>query len=199
MELTDSAMQRVQDFAWPGNIRQLKNFVEQISILEHSRMLDAAAVERYFPDLPAQQMVFSGTENHSFNGFQDRELIYKFLFDIKREVSEVKTLLYELLKNGMQTQQTQNIAVAARLLAPVASRADFENTPFHTEYNHDEETEYSEHDDGLQNLSLQDQEKEMIKKALNMHHGKRKIAARDLGISERTLYRKIKEYNLESL
>jgi DNA-binding NtrC family response regulator len=202
VELTDAAMRRVQEFPWPGNIRQLKNFAEQISVLETNRELDAPVIERYLPDLPGQQLILTGSDSNSFGNYHDRELIYKFLFDIKREVSEVKTLLYESLRNNIAPQPQQSVNMAARLLAPVAQHAEVQNgfypTPTH-DIEHEEEVVYSEHEEPGNGLSLHSQEKEMIKKALQMHHGKRKVAAKDLGISERTLYRKIKEYNLEDL
>jgi DNA-binding NtrC family response regulator len=213
MDLQRDALERISAFPWPGNIRQLKNFVEQISILEKERYLSAQIIEKYLPDLPGTQIAFMGNEKENFGSFHERELLYKFLFDIKREVSELKGSIVELLHN-LNVGQTQTapstqsapINLNTKLLGPVSTPvANMQPIPAvphyeqdHHEWEHVEGEEITDHKP-VESLSLQQQEKEMIKNALNRHHGKRKIAAQELGISERTLYRKIKEYNLEDL
>lgn len=216
MELTPDGMARLMEFPWPGNIRQLKNFVEQVSILEAERALDAAAVEKYLPDVPSGGLTFTGMSDGpaGFGAFSERELMYKFLFDIKRDVSELRNAMYELARtmggNAPVVPQTD-----PRFLVPAAG-ATYSPTPAyptHPEptvyrpespyvrpFSHEPETVDTDahpHDEAEENLSLQSSERELIRKALQRHNGKRKSAAQELGISERTLYRKIKEYGLE--
>lgn len=204
LELTPEAMAVLQKFSWPGNIRQLKNFVEQISILETDRLLDAHVVKRYLPDVPGTQLIFNA-DGSSQGSYQERELLYKFLYDIRREIGELHTLMYELLKKDGIPQSP--LPFQHRLIAPTPTAVEpiyKGEVPYRpTIYNGNEEIDYEDtaEEQKLEKeaLSLQEQEREMIKKALIRHHGKRKLAAQQLGISERTLYRKIKEYSLEDL
>jgi transcriptional regulator with PAS, ATPase and Fis domain len=211
VELTPDALALVKSFGWPGNIRQLKNFVEQISILETDRLLNASAIEKYLPELPSSVTSLTMNEDRNgsaFGGYQEREIMYKFLFDIKRDIGDLRNSIYELVKNinkqggGIQEAVNQG----TRLLAPVG--AEMPGTKVYTPEpayparvvpaNDVIEDGYViENHPAEEHYSLQDKEKEMIKKALSRHQGKRKTAAQELGISERTLYRKIKEYNLE--
>jgi len=204
LELQYDAMQKLQSFPWPGNIRQLKNIVEQMSVLESDRLLTGNAVERYLPELPGSYMVATGSGPSNNSNFQEREILYKFLFEIKKDLGDLKTLIFGLLKNndlGPNNAQ-ENINLPGNLLpakfddnravthySPPVSYSPQPDGPYH-------DSEVIEHNGG-DSLSLQMQEKEMIKRALQRHSGKRKLASQELGISERTLYRKIKEYDLE--
>ncbi len=205
VELTPDAIEVVKHFTWPGNIRQLKNFVEQISVLETERVLNGPVVEKYVPQLPSTSTSLAmNMDGGSFGGYQEREIMYKFLFDIKRDVSDLRNSIYELVKNinpQVAPVSETGIGQVTRLLAPV--NGEKIKTPVYVpvaKYNdHQEIIEEKDFEDNNTDepRSLQDKEKEMIKQSLDRHQGKRKIAAQELGISERTLYRKIKEYNLE--
>lgn len=214
IDVTPDGITRLVEFPWPGNIRQLKNFVEQISILETDRTLNAAAIEKYLPDVPTGGLTFNGTagDGSAFSGFSERELMYKFLFDIKRDLSDVRTAIFELARtlggNAPVMPQTD-----PRFLVPAAG-SYAPATPYSPEppvyrpeapayahpIHHEPETvdTYAHpHEEADENLSLINSERDLIRKALQRHGGKRKSAATELGISERTLYRKIKEYGLE--
>ena len=205
VELTPDAIEVVKHFTWPGNIRQLKNFVEQISVLETDRVLNAPIVEKYVPQLPSTSTSLAmNMDGGSFGGYQEREIMYKFLFDIKRDVSDLRNSIYELVKNinpQVAPVAETPMSPGTRLLAPVNGEKTKTQVyvPVPKYNDHHEIIEEKDFEDQTveEPRSLQDKEKEMIKRSLERHQGKRKIAAQELGISERTLYRKIKEYNLE--
>ncbi|MEY3237424.1 MAG: hypothetical protein RI883_1525 [Bacteroidota bacterium] len=202
VRLSEDAVQVLMNYGWPGNIRQLKNLVEQISVIETSRELDAAMILSYLPaereKVPAI-MGEGGAEN-----FSERELMYKFLFDMKKDLSDLKKLVIELVhQNSDFSLSNDQTAIVNRLYKEVNPNfGQSRILPSSTENNSNEfqeapETEdFETHEEVEESLSLEDREKELIQKALEKHRGKRKYAAAELGISERTLYRKIKEYNL---
>lgn len=208
VELTPDAEQVVQNFSWPGNIRQLKNFVEQISVLETERMLNTDIIRKALPEEPQKEVALTKTsEEPRFDGMNEREILYKFLFDLKRDMSELKEVILDLRQNVSQQEKEimDNISpIKHRLLkAPDAVVNDLlENNYSGYRHGNAEEEVVVEPEDREEEeepvLSLQEVEKKMILKALQRHEGKRKPAADDLGISERTLYRKIKEYDLET-
>lgn len=189
--LSPEAKELLLAYRWPGNIRQLRNITEQISILETSREISAEVLQSYLPvydgpNLPA----ISKTESSSFiNG--EREMLYKIILDMRKEINEIKSKLESPDRNmlhGLQPNSfEENIA------------QDIIHTPYieSKEHRYDNiETINIEHFEDSA-ISLEDAEKEMIKKSLERNNGKRKKCAEELKISERTLYRKIKEYNLE--
>ncbi len=202
VRLSDDAVQVLMNYGWPGNIRQLKNLVEQISVIETSRELDAAMILSYLPAEREKVPAILG-EGGSEN-FSERELMYKFLFDMKKDLSDLKKLVIELVhQNGDFSLSNDQTAIVNRLYKEVnpnfgqsrilpspteGSVNEFQATP--------ETEDFETHEEVEESLSLEDREKELIQKALEKHRGKRKDAAAELGISERTLYRKIKEYNL---
>lgn len=203
IRLTDDAVALINQYSWPGNIRQLKNLVEQISVIETSRELDSVAFAAYLPaeteKVPAV-VGEAGSEN-----FSERELMYKFLFDMKKDLSDLKKLVIELISQGGEISlNTDQAAMVNRLYQEVnPTFAPTRILPTSTENNtldyqpHQETEDFESHEEVEESLSLEDREKELIKKALEKHRGKRKYAAAELGISERTLYRKIKEFNLD--
>lgn len=205
LELTPDALLRIQQFPWPGNIRQLKNFVEQLSILETERLLSSGTIEKYLPEVPVTSLAPTGiTESYSNNnGFHEREILYKFLIDIKQDVSELRKSIVDLVKNiNIQQPASSPIAVNTKLLGPVHTEPAatvYPATQFHQPDEHVADAVIMHEDLRDEPVSLHQKEKELIKKSLVRHHGKRKSAAQELGISERTLYRKIKEYNLEDM
>lgn len=192
------AMEMLQNYEWPGNIRQLKNVTEQISVIEHNRVIDKNTLKRYLPDyvdvkLPA---LFRSDDARSFAS--EREILYKVLFDMKNDVNDLKKLVLEMIKSGKADEGVmENNAHIIKKLYNTSEgvlganfRPTIEVAPEAGTIIQDTEEIVEE------NLSLAHKEMELIKKALEKHNGKRRNAAQELGISERTLYRKIKEYNL---
>lgn len=194
VQLAEDAVQVISNYAWPGNIRQLKNFTEQLSIIESNRMADAEVVRRYLPDAPTSQLPVLVDKSAPEGEFSDRELLYKVLFDLKKDVSDMKKLVLELLQRGGSFEMNEESSNIVKNLygesAPVPA------TPIALPANATSEERFHEHVEVEESLSLEDREKELIQRALEKHKGKRKYAAKALGISERTLYRKIKEYDI---
>jgi transcriptional regulator with PAS, ATPase and Fis domain len=203
LRLDDDAVTLLNNYSWPGNIRQLKNLVEQISVIETAREINAATFIHYLPaeneKLPTV-LGETGGEN-----FSERELMYKFLFDMKKDLNDLKKLVIELIGQGENMNlNNDQAAMLNRLYQEVTPGfgqprlPSPANEPGAIAFRHDDDqTEDIEgHIEVEESLSLEDREKELIQKALDKHRGKRKYAAAELGISERTLYRKIKEYNL---
>lgn len=208
IRLTDSAIALVNNYSWPGNIRQLKNVVEQISVIETERELDTRVLQQYLPVVQPKSAML--VQRESEESISERELMYKFLFDMKKDLTELKKLVVEIInKGGNFTVTGDQVELinrlyadveatpvdTAKLISPSVEKVVVKDVPY---ANHEAETEdeYEVHEVVEESLSLEDQEKDLIKKALEKHKGKRKYAALELGISERTLYRKIKEYNL---
>lgn len=200
ISLTEEARSILLNYNWPGNIRQLKNITEQISVIEENRVIDAARLRNYLPDyqgvkLPA--LVQQHVDQKTFS--TEREILYKILFDLKSDMNDMKKLVLELSKKGMDAEalSEQNARLIQRYYDEAEpgeetegiSSKQFQRKPI----NHIEDTEEIVEE----SLSIEDKEIELIRKALEKHHGKRKHAARELGISERTLYRKIREYEIE--
>ncbi len=204
IRLSNEAVQMLCANKWPGNVRQLKNVVEQISVIEHNREIDAHTLELYMPKV-SESLPFLGSQSDDL--ISERELMYKVLFDMKRDLTDLKKLVLELLANpnGNQLNAEQS-EVLNRMMREVSAPA--ENRLLETRISnpapvansvHFEDEQFEEVEDFIEpeeSLSLEDREKELIIKALDKHRGKRKYAALELGISERTLYRKIKEYEL---
>lgn len=211
IQLNDAARQLLVAYSWPGNIRQLKNITEQISIIETNRDITPEILRNYLPTqqssrLPALLGVKPAGNGKSFES--EREILYQVLFDMRRDVTELKKLVHDIMAERGGTSVVashepvhyiQEAPVKLVHDAPVVMTSVPSVTPLSepvvkpAEAQEVQDTEeYVE-----ENLSLDDVEKEMIRKALERHHGKRKNAANDLKISERTLYRKIKEYGLD--
>ena len=200
IKLTSEAVELISNYGWPGNIRQLKNIVEQISVIETSRDIDAMTIAPYLP--AAHERNPAVIKGDSKEGINERELMYKFLFDMKKDLSELKKLVLEIASND------ESISLSRDQKSAINRLYDDVNTPVNTghllppaqeesfEYPRPNEETFQVHEEVEESLSLEDREKELITKALSKHKGKRKYAAAELGISERTLYRKIKEYNL---
>lgn len=203
LHLLPEAMQLLVNYRWPGNVRQLKNVTEQLSILEKNKEITPETLIKYLPqetgsNLPA--LIHDGNNSPEFN---EREILYKVLFDMKRDITDMKKLVLGILQN---TDQIPDFKENNEQLIHTLSRE------FSQEYIPDNSTvtihpssitpardvKIPIHEEVVEeSLSLADKEKEMIKKAIEKHRGKRKYAARELGISERTLYRKINEYGIK--
>ena len=189
-EFSDSVLDAVQRYSWPGNVRELKNITEQISILEQERNVDALTLKEYLPaqtnNLPA--LTSTPESDHSFAN--EREILYKILFDMKKDMNDLKHLVYDIMQkeHTIKPEPEPSTSIVLRNLSQPTQKTFSAKKEEPIE---DTEAVVEE------SLSLEEKEKEMIVKALEKNHGKRKLAAQDLGISERTLYRKLKEYDIE--
>lgn len=199
ISLDDRAVQLLISYRWPGNVRQLKNITEQISIIEKEREISAEVLKNYLPrdnfsQLPA---VFSKVEENSFSN--EREILYKVLFDMKRDMTDLKKLVLDLMDDKEPVVTSDNARIF-RNLYDAESNSFMPKEPA-SKHIHIEPVEKENIQDTEEfveeSLSLSDKEIELIIKALEKHKGKRKYAAQELGISERTLYRKIKEYDID--
>ena len=204
IQLTEDAKQLLLAYSWPGNVRQLKNITEQISIIETNREINASILKNYLPELNNAQRLpaLFGVKNESKSFESEREILYQVLFDMRQDVTELKKLVHEIMTERAAVGSpavtpaayyTPAPAVVASVPAavPTIIHPSVKPAPAMDDDIQDTE-EYVE-----ESLSLDEVEKEMIRKALERHHGKRKSAAKDLNISERALYRKIKEYGLD--
>jgi DNA-binding NtrC family response regulator len=214
VQLDDEAKNLLINYPWPGNVRELKNIAEQISVLSTHEKITADELQSYLPQrsLNTLPVLAAGSRSHEFNN--EREILYKLFFDLKRDVTEMKKMFLEILQNPSfinnaihYTQDSlekeylpvQNVAAnapAQPILAgspqPVAEpKPIILSSP-----THEHTAPIHEHEEVEENLNIMDNEKELIIKALKKHRGKRKNASMELGISERTLYRKLKEYNI---
>ncbi|MBR6093298.1 MAG: sigma-54-dependent Fis family transcriptional regulator [Bacteroidales bacterium] len=187
--LTPEALTMFEKYRWDGNIRQLKNVTEQISIIETERIITPEILKNYLPEQTALPAIFK--DESKADSISERDILYKVLFDMKKDIAELRKTVDELTAGQIPT--TTQIATPIKATVINSSRntnlVEYENTQ-------DAEVEYLQEKPAIDNLSLQDKENEVIIKALQKHNGKRKDAAKELGISERTLYRKIKEYNI---
>ncbi len=200
--LTEEARQVMLKYEWPGNVRQLKNITEQLSIIEKDREITPSTLLRYLPEyndtrLPAL-IQKEGISEDAFNS--EREILYKVLFDMKKDMNDLKKLVGEIMMKGDVGSEVQNdnAQIIKNLYGEeedVLPEREKIMSPgqHHKEEDHIQDTEEIQEE----SLSLEEKEIELIQKALEKHRGKRKYAAQELGISERTLYRKIKEYEIE--
>ncbi|MCH7401965.1 sigma-54 interaction domain-containing protein [Belliella kenyensis] len=217
VSLDEDAKQLLMKFPFPGNIRQLKNLAEQISLLEQEREIDAATLGRYLPSdqtrLPAPYSG-AGSSQDSNKDFSERDILYKVLFDMKKDMNELKQLVLETYQSGGLSANIIN--KHQNLFEDLDHAVKFDDSPPQSSSpvnfplvidqvkKNEEHESYEEeaiediiHEEDDNSLSLEKKEKEMIVKALQKHQNKRKHAANDLGISERTLYRKIKQYDID--
>ncbi|GAA3510034.1 sigma-54 dependent transcriptional regulator [Aquimarina addita] len=209
IRLSDDAVLLLEKYRWSGNIRQLRNIAEQISVLEQNRNISSMALKGYLPNtgsnLPA---VISDKKDSDFSN--EREILYKVLFDMKNDLNDLKKLTMELMQSGNSTEvQKEHEGLIRKIYREdeedeigfdepeTSSREVLQiDGPSSTSLNEDDKYHFAEEIEEEETLSLQDKELELIKKSLERHRGKRKAAADELGISERTLYRKIKLYEL---
>lgn len=212
LELTPDAQRVLSEYPWPGNIRQLKNVTEQICVLESSNLVDTATLLSYLPPVETHLPMLLGKMDGNYEGMSERDIFYKVLVDLRRDVNDLKKVVFGLLENGEPINNTTNNFTStpvfnqenhtpSRLQLPnETSRIHEYDTPAFSTNSDDEDEEFIEaesYSDSDSTLSLEAKEIEMIRLALTKNNGKRKKAADDLGISERTLYRKIKQYDLE--
>lgn len=240
VRLDERALLLLENYTWPGNIRELKNIAEQVSVLSETKNITAQEMLQFLPNalnknLPALSN-FEGTGSGSPNGnggYYEREILFKFLYEMKQDLSDVKTLIAELARtNNLQMPSNApmtNTPTLPSVLSnrfeknPTYSKEHYHDSDYDTNYspdynNHTEEDDnsdfrpiiinnrnnhdanpdkYSDVEEVEESLSIEDMEKEMIRKALQKYKGRRKEASKELGISERTLYRKIRQYEIE--
>jgi len=204
LSLTDDAKTILTDYRWPGNIRQLKNITEQISILEQNRTVSAEILRNYLPSVEGSSLpaLYKNVDEQTFNS--EREILYKVLFDMKSDMNDLKKLVHDIMDKGMDKSNLSedNARLIKNLYDNNANITFQEPDPKPSSVIIQSESELNSQIQDTEefieeSLSLADKEKELIIKALEKHNGKRKYASEDLGISERTLYRKIKEYDLD--
>jgi transcriptional regulator with PAS, ATPase and Fis domain len=220
LSLSLDAVEVLENYPWPGNIRQLKNTTEQMSILEQSRSIDADTLLGYLPESHRSRLPVQNREENA-STLNEREILYKVLFDMRQEMQDLKKLVLEVMKDSQifedqaelvsrvfsasETPQKRLPSGRDESQEPTAAsnRTEWQGNPWNSEAgvstNALDSTSLTaqEVEEVEEVLSLQDSEKELIRKALSKHRNKRKYAALELGISERTLYRKIKEYGLK--
>lgn len=218
IRLHEDAVALIQQYRWPGNIRQLRNIAEQISVLEKDRSVSAASLRSYIPQAAPQLPAVVGQQRSSSDFSNEREILYKVLFDMKSDLNDLKKLTLELLKNessekvqeenqqlirkiyGEDEELVEDDAVSVLPVTPryteLPARVATPMEPPPPVQTPEDRYHFAEEIEEEETLSLQDKEIELIKKSLERNKGKRKMAAAELGISERTLYRKIKQYDL---
>ena len=186
LQLTPEALTMLENYRWDGNIRQLKNVTENISIIENERrIITPEVLIKYLPTQTTLPVIVK--DGNNADSISERDLLYKVLFDMKKDIMELRKTVNELTSGPIPTT-TQ---LQPQHITPIkATVIDYDNTQ-------DAEVEYLQEKQNNDSLSLQDKENEVIIKALRKYNGKRKDAAKELGISERTLYRKIKEYDIK--
>ncbi|MFC4164670.1 sigma-54 interaction domain-containing protein [Epilithonimonas zeae] len=220
LRLTDDAVAYLENYAFPGNVRQLRNLVEQMTVVEQNREVNSVKLAEYIPlnaNLPAVVQKGGGGSSSSDFG-SEREIMYKVLFDMRNDINDLKSLTSELIKSrGSSDLSSQEKNLINRIYTPESAQSANPNSLLYFENNNnnqsqihhptiiseDEDHHYNDVEDieieeaRPESLSLQNNEKDLIIKALEKHKGRRNKAADELGISQRTLYRKIKQYNLE--
>ena len=181
VKLTDDAVEILKNYNWPGNIRQLMNFVAQLSVMEEERKITSSRLQEQLPNISTSGLV--KFEDKKKSDLSEREILYKVLFDMKRDLSELKKITFDLMQKEGNTEIMQSVN-------PRIFNENDENNFVLNQQNKPKTIEVEE------SLSLFEQEKRLVEKSLLKHKGKRKDAAAELGISERTLYRKLKEFGL---
>lgn len=226
VRLDERAQMLLENYGWPGNIRELKNIAEQISVLSEDKNITAEKLLEFIPNalqrnLPAVSHLDKSSS--STGGFYEREILFKFLYEMKKDLNDVKTLISELARTNNLQMPTGAAKTTSSSLTTVPSfqaqhQSEFEQNDFNPSFEEEEDTstpfvlnnklpnnnnsnsngKYSDVEEIEESLSIEDMEQELIKKALTKHRGRRKEAAKELGISERTLYRKIRQYEIEA-
>jgi len=221
--LDDRARLVVENYGWPGNIRELKNLVEQLSVLSDKALIDAETLLEMSPhllnrNLPSLSKQSGGQGSSAGEGFQEREILFKFLLEMKTDLNDLKSLVYELINtndlnvpdmrrmpqgnSGLERYMDQNNIDPfedQQSQSPAAYPTEYHGSPHDRPIILDRSSQqhYERSEEVEESLSLESMEKEMIAKALKKYRGRRKDAAEELGISERTLYRKIKQYEID--
>ncbi len=213
VKLTDEARLLILKYPWPGNVRQLKNVAEQVSILSTDKEISAQELIQIVPDITQNRLPVLAKDQltEATSGMTERDILYKLIFDLKKDLNDLKQFVFEVTRNQhtngsaipypdtdgyrSNTLEAMQYPSAPTYIQPISAVSAKHEEPSHIIIN--EPQSYTTHETIDESLSLADKEKELIVKALKKHRNRRRDAATDLGISERTLYRKIKEYDLE--
>ncbi|MBU3677832.1 MAG: helix-turn-helix domain-containing protein, partial [Chitinophagaceae bacterium] len=198
IQLNDDAKHVLMRYHWPGNIRELKNMAEQISVLAEEKLLDADALLRFLPAFTSENMpVLHSARNENQEG-PERDMMYKLFIDMRQDVNDLKKMFFEILKNpSMANTYVSELQHNAEPLLPVISKESMPVSNAPIILSNSDMRDIDQLHPVEEVLNLADREREYIIKALKKHRGRRRDAASELGISERTLYRKIKEYDIE--
>jgi DNA-binding NtrC family response regulator len=209
VQLDEEAKQLLINYPWPGNVRELKNIAEQVSVLSQDKFITAKVLQKFLQPYSQNRLpVLAHVNGNSQEFSNEREILYKLFFDMKKDVTELKKMFVEILQNPHLASQTpQMINELKELKAQESGQSMLVPGPVQQSnmlpsarqvtMNMGSNNDIHEHVEVEESLNIMDKEKELIIKALKKHKGKRKDAALDLGISERTLYRKLKEYDIE--
>ena len=201
VKLSDNAVKALENYGFPGNIRQLRNIAEEISVVEENRSISSERLLQYLPakgtNLPS--VIESKKSSSEFSS--EREIMYKILFDMRNDINDLKKLTLDLMQSGsVEKVKEENKKLIQKIYKEDVSDAETENqvevVRINEKYKESDDYDFEETIDADESLSIQDKEIELIKKSLDRNKNKRKLAAKELGISERTLYRKIKHYDL---
>ena len=213
VQLDDEAKNMLINYPWPGNVRELKNIAEQLSVLSTNQIITGVDLQKLLPEKNINRLPMlasSQQTNGEFNN--EREILYKLFFDMKKDVTELKKMFLEILKNPALANNAANFTTESLQRDYAVNGNDYNNSPVlsntqaalpaNVQQGHQpvilpHGDDIHEHEEVEESLNITDKEKELIIKALKKHRGKRKDAALDLGISERTLYRKLKEYDID--
>jgi DNA-binding NtrC family response regulator len=219
VQLDESARRALENYSWPGNVRELKNIAEQVSVLTEEDVVTYEHLARHVPQMLKRNLPVIANNHHSGEGvsMQEREIFYKLMLDMKNDLNDLKSLVFELIRsNDLRIPEAHNLRSlrpSSSDIVPAAFNRPVEADSFVPDYQ-DEEIEesektkpiiihreaagqpYAQSEEVEHNLSLEENEKELIRRALKKYNGRRKEAAQELGISERTLYRKIRQYEM---
>jgi DNA-binding NtrC family response regulator len=201
VKLTDDAKELILKYPWPGNVRQLKNVAEQVSILAQERDVSANELKQIVTDITENRLPALASTRYEAggSGFTEREILYKLIFDLKKDLNDLKQFVYDVTRHQVNGSEVPNYVpqiannTGGEKPLVIGSQTDKSNQAVVLQ----DKKGYDESETIEESLSIADKERELIIKALRKHRNRRKDAATDLGISERTLYRKIKEYNIE--
>ncbi len=203
IRLTEDAVKILENYGFPGNIRQLKNIAEQVSVIEETRLIDGKSLMQYLPSKGTNLPSVIDAKKSASDFSSEREIMYKILFDMRNDINDLKKLTLDLMKSDDTVKvREDNKQLIQKIYSDTPIEQPSENKVEVVRYNDayenedDDDYEFAETIDADESLSIQDKEIELIKKSLERNSGKRKLAAKELGISERTLYRKIKQYDL---
>jgi DNA-binding NtrC family response regulator len=206
VQLEDDAKAILSNYGFPGNVRELKNLAEQISVLSKDKNITGEQLRGFLPNNNNPRLPVlannPSNENSQSEFANEREILYKLFFDMKKDVNELKKMFFDILQNPSQVPSANSFANdnSFRELQSVNGNTNFNNQAAQPVIlHHDNNNNIHQHEEVEESLSIMDKEKELIIKALKKHRGKRRDASQDLGISERTLYRKLKEYDIEDL
>lgn len=197
IRLEDNAVHVLMNYRFPGNIRQLRNIAEQISVVEENRTISAEKLHHYLPDHQGNLPAVIGGTQHKSDFANERDIMYKILFDMRNDINDLKKLTLDLMQSGnIEKVQEEHHGLIEKIYQDQQEPSEVSVLQIAQAAKQDQDYDFIETIEEDESLSLQEKEVEMIKKSLEKNNGKRKLAAKELGISERTLYRKIKQFDL---